>query len=645
MNKIKQLETDIVTYNKNYRDGFPNISDKEYDKLLVELKQLDPNNSLLQKSIIEKIENSPRKQKLPINMYSLDKFQTFEEYLKWVEKYDLQEKYAIISAKLDGISFLEEINKNLFTRGDGVEGQLSNDHYNFVDKNIIDSNSPLTINYTWGEAMILRKDWPKVQEIFPEYKNARNGVAGIFNKEELDQRYAEALLYVTLIRYGCSFDKNKKQFSKTSQFVFLNGYQNIKIPHLNIKFKDITEELLNEKFEEWKKEFDIDGLVIDVDDYLFCKEVGNESNDNPIYSKAIKLNWEDIAETEITGIRFQVSKDGKLKPVADIKPVILAGAEVDGPTLYNVNWIYDKGIYIGAKIKIKRSGDVIPKIIEIIDPCKNALYIANEIKNLLIKQFYFLTEENFNKYINWDENHVDLVFKQRTNDWNIAEMAYFFETMKLEEFGEPSVESLYKAGFGTLSSILNADKEALLEVEGFGETTVNYLLNEFKKWKKEGVDFYKFAAATNAFKGLGEKLLSKIDKKYFEKVIDIEDCKNLLKIDGFSDIRVVEFVKGLIKYCVLRDLLPIKFKEEIIQITDELKGDNIVFTGFRDEEFEKYLKNKGAIVSSSISSKTTLLICKELDSNTSKENKAIELGIARIKLEEDIHYKNFIKSI
>lgn len=637
--RIDSLVEVIVGYNKDYRDGNPKISDKAYDIYLKELKELDPDNELFQQAIIEEVPDGERKQLLPINMRSLDKYQIWEEYQKWVEKHNLYEKYAIISAKLDGISFLEEIGKNLWTRGDGVSGQISNNHYSFVDKNY---KNFWDIRYTWGEAMILRKDWPKIKEIFPEYKNPRNAVAGLFLKEELNEKYAEALLYVTLIRYGCSItNQNKISLLKSTQINVLKDYQQIEIPHLKIQFKDITKNLLDNLFEEWKKIFDIDGLVIDVDDIDFCVKVGNETNDNPAYAKAIKLNWEDIAETEITGIRFQVSKDGRLKPVSDIKPVILAGAEVTGPTLYNTNWIYEQGIIIGSKIIIKRSGDVIPKIIEVLDPCKNALYIANEIKGILFKQFPFLNESNFSEYIGWDENHTDLIFKQRISDWDIAELTFFFETMKLEEFGEPSIRALYNAGYQTLEDILFITKKGLLIIEGFGEKTADYLLEEFRKWKEEGVDFYRFAAATNSFKGLGETLLSKIDKKYFNPELKKEDTLELLKLDGFSDIRVGEFIKGLSEFNYAAYILPIKFKKDI-EKTDEYKNINVVFTGFRNDEFKKWLINRGAIVNDSVSSKTTHLLCKELNTGTSKEEKAIQLGIEIVLLNNYIPYKNFI---
>lgn len=634
--KIKQLENSIKNYDESYRLGNSIISDEKYDLIIDELKKIDPNNELLKKGIIKN--NLIFKDKLPVKMNSLDKFQTYLEFYKWGGKYNLLEEEMILTPKLDGISLLtEEISNKAWTKGnDGEMGQRVDEFYKYIFKNLIENYSLLKNSFSVGELIMLEEDWNIVKELIPEYKSARNAVAGLFNSFKNFPK--KILPYVTYIRYGYKSFYNS--WNKELQLIHLNQNQLVQIPFIKLKFKDLTEEKINELFNEWKKQFNIDGIVVEVNDIKLQKELDLESNENPKFQKALKLGWEEVVETEILDIYFQVSKDGRLKPVAKIKPVNLMGAEITNPTLYNVKWILDKGITIGSKIKIKRSGDVIPKIVEVLNPIKIDYSNISKLYDNLMRDLKIENKSELLFSIDWDENKTDLILKVKHPLWEIAKLTYFFETIKLEEFGEPSIKSLYYAGFQNLYNILTITKEEIIKIEGFGEISANYLIKEFKKLEEEGVAFYKFADALNCFKGLGEKLLSKIDISYFNTENIEEKKKDLLKIDGFSEIRMNNFVKGLNLFSFYLKSLPIKIKQkEKIIITDKYKDLNIVFTGFRDEELEKQIKLGGGIISSGISKKVTHLVCKELNSGSGKELKALELGIKIIKFDD------FIKSL
>jgi DNA ligase (NAD+) len=638
--RIKQLVNAIIFANENYRKGNPNISDITYDSLKEELKQLDPENELLKKGIIEEVINSERKETLPVQMFSLEFCKNWKEYTDWVIKNSLQEETAILTPKLDGMSLLcEEQNKHSWTRGNGIIGQNSDKWYAYINRNRV-SSSLYQERYNWGEAIILPKDWSIVKQWAPYYQSPRNAVAGLFNA---DKNFPKDILpFVTYIRYGFS-DQEGEQLPKEQQLIYLNSIQLVKIPFIKIKFKDLTKELVDEKFKLWRENFDMDGVVIEANMPEIREELGRESNNNPKYARALKLGWEEIKRTKILDIKIQVSKDGRLKPIGIIQPVILANAEVTNCSLYNIKNIYDKGIGIGSEVDIIRSGEVIPKIIKVIEPIQNVLYIAQQIQKILHKQFLFLNEINFSSYIGWDDTGTDLILKQRHPLWDIAEITFFFNTLEVEYFDEPSIIKLYEAGFTTIKSILEITKEQLLHIEGFGESTANYLLNLFEEFKIEGVELYYLAAASNKFGRMGVTLLSEISYEYWTDG-NIPTKTYLQSLPNFGEVRAQMFLDGLSKFKEFIKDLPIKILQPKPQeiFSYKLKDKIFVFTGFRDENLEQQIIFNGGSIGSAISKNTTALICKEKETGTSKEMKAKKLNIEILLLQDFKDKYNFI---
>jgi len=640
--RIKQLVKAIILENEKYRKGIPGISDITYDSLKEELKQLDPENELLQKGIIEEVINSERKETLPVQMFSLEFCKNWKEYIDWVIKNSLQEETAILTPKLDGMSLLcEEQNKHSWTRGNGIIGQNSDKWYTYINRNRV-SSSLYQDWYNWGEAMILPKDWLIVKQLVPYYQSPRNAVAGLFNA---DKNFPENILpFVTYIRYGF-LDQEGEQLPKEQQLIYLNSIQLVKIPFIKIKFKDLTKELVDEKFKLWRENFDMDGVVIEANMPEIREELGRESNNNPKYARALKLGWEEIKRTKILDIKIQVSKDGRLKPIGIIQPVTLANAEVTNCSLYNIKNIYDKGIGIGSEVDIIRSGEVIPKIVKVINPILNKLTIAFYIKKSIYRDLD-LKEDLYSldpPLIQWDNTNTDLILMKRHKLWDIAENTFFFNILEIEYFDEPSITKLYEAGFKTIKSILEITKEQLLKIEGFGELTSNYFLDIFKELKEKGVEIYYLAAASNKFERMGVTLLSEVPYEYW--VDDNTLTKEfLLSLPNFGEVRAQMFLDGLSKFKEFIKDLPIKILQPKPQeiFSYKLKDKIFVFTGFRDENLEQQIIFNGGSIGSAISKNTTALICKEKETGTSKEMKAKKLNIEILLLQDFKDKYNFI---
>lgn len=606
---VEDLVFKLKRYNQFYRKGKPLISDKEFDLLEDELRSIDPDNEYFEEIGIKP--TSGKKVKLPIGMYSLNKVKTIEELKKWCKSKDISDDdLLVITPKFDGASLFQDNDRGIVTtRGDGFEG---NDvTYNFS----LTKEEEKVGKYCAGEIMIPKKVFEEKysKEVGGEYKNSRNMVASLFNPDtkNFDK---EKLQDAVFIRYILG---DNLIASKTAQLDLLNTVNKIKVKYKVVKIKDLTTEYLRELYFTWNKEIDIDGLVIEINDSAKRINTPAEKNNNPGYAVAYKGNFESVKETFIRSIKWQTSKDGFLTPVADIEPVNLDGVTISNVALYNARFVKDNELGVLARIVIKRSGGVIPKLVSVKDKAL-VVDIPKQIDGVRTV---------------WDDNEVELCLMKRTDKWNIQELVHFFRVLDIEEFGEPTIVSFYNAGLKTIRDILEAKITDLVKIEGFGKKKAEHLLKEFKEKIFCGVHMHSLMDASNCFSGLGSKTL----KLILDNIDDVEghlDPEALEEIDGIGPEKAKSFVDGIDlfdRWLINVDHI-ISFiqdeKEEVVINSVCLKDISICFTGFRDDELEKnIIKNSGNIVSG-VNKKTNILLVKEKGSGSSKEIKAEELGIS-----------------
>jgi NAD-dependent DNA ligase len=624
------LEQAIVTYNEAYRNGNPLITDAEYDSFVDKLKENFPNSKLLKKGVINQPKES-RKQALPMPMYSLNKVKNNDEITKWMESKDLPiNTLLIITPKYDGISLvINEKTKECWTRGDGEVGQVSTKHFTKLNRDVED----IECFFSCGEAIMSRKNWIDNFEgkINPEtgnfYTNPRNTVAGWFNRDTP----CDELKFVDYIRYGMSMNEDKNY-----QLNILNTLNRVPVQSYSCRFYDLTKELLQQLYQEWLVNYQIDGLVIDVDDESIRKRLGREENMNPAYSIAYKNpEWSSSAEVKVIGIEWKVSKQGKLKPVIQIEPTEVGGVTISNVTGYNAKYIFDNNICEDSIIKIIRSGDVIPKHIETISWKRTQTErLADEITACPC----------CDHPIKWDETFTELICTNPDcKDKKIAKLVHFFNTLEVEDFGEPSIIKFYDSGFKTPFSILFLGYVNIADqIEGFGEVSAKNLCRQFDKLKLVGVPFARLLSALDIMEGkLGEKLIQNIiDNTSNLSVLKFED---LIKINGISDITANIFIKGMNEYFNHQSVLEyiriqyvITPKQEVIG--NKYRGVKICFTGCRpSKEQQKEIESQGGEIFDGISNKTNLLVVKNYEEKTMKSSKAlkaIEMNIKIIRIEE-----------
>ena len=599
---INELKEKIVKANEAYRIGEPIMSDKDYDQLVEELELLSPNDDVLTK-VGHVVADETRKSKLPIEMASMNKIKSMNDINDWCRLKNItSHNFVIITPKYDGLSLcVNETTSEAWTRGDGTYGQKSNEHYSRIGNHL----SKTSFSFTYGEVMMSKKTF--LEKYSSDFANPRNLVAGLLNSKEA----TDALKDCDYIKYGAIQSRNMFQ-SKKQILDELNSNQSVKVPYHICRISDITEELLINLFHEYSVDYEIDGLIIEINDLNTQITLGREtSSNNPIWARAFKHpSFEQSAETEIIGISWNISKQGYLKPTLHISPVKLDGVTVSNVTGNNARFVKDMGIGVGAKVIVKRSGMVIPIIADVIETV----------------EFQMPDVDN----IDWNENGVELVTLTETDDQKLKKNISFFEILESDNVSEGVITQLWDAGYKTISDILNLTTSDLEKIDRFGKRKAKIVHDSIQK-SVTNVSLSKLQHATGIFKGLGSKKLLLLEDFVTKPTVD-----QIMSIEGFAEISAKSYVDSYDEFFNFVKDLPITISEkvEVVKTGNDLDGKQFVFTGVRRKDLEEVIVSRGGVIGGSVSKNTTYLVMKEKGSGSSKETKAISLGVTILTVEE-----------
>ena len=599
---INELKEKIVKANEAYRIGKPIMSDKDYDQLVEELELLSPNDDVLTK-VGHVVADETRKSKLPIEMASMNKIKSMNDINDWCRLKNItSHNFVIITPKYDGLSLcVNETTSEAWTRGDGTYGQKSNEHYSRIGNHL----SKTSFSFTYGEVMMSKKTF--LEKYSSDFANPRNLVAGLLNSKEA----TDALKDCDYIKYGAIQSRNMFQ-SKKQILDELNSNQSVKVPYHICRISDITEELLINLFHEYSIDYEIDGLIIEINDLNTQMTLGREtSSNNPVFARAFKHpSFEQSAETEIIGISWNISKQGYLKPTLHISPVKLDGVTVSNVTGNNARFVKDMGIGVGAKVIVKRSGMVIPIIADVIETV----------------EFQMPDVDN----IDWNENGVELVTLTETDDQKLKKNISFFEILESDNVSEGVITQLWDAGYKTISDILNLTTSDLEKIDRFGKRKAKIVHDSIQK-SVTNVSLSKLQHATGIFKGLGSKKLLLLEDFVTKPTVD-----QIMSIEGFAEISAKSYVDSYDEFFNFVKDLPITISEkvEVVKTGNDLDGKQFVFTGVRRKDLEEVIVSRGGVIGGSVSKNTTYLVMKEKGSGSSKETKAISLGVTILTVEE-----------
>lgn len=588
---------------KYYNTDETLITDEEYDRIYDKLIEIDPQNKYLEQVGAEV---KGEKVDLPYWMGSMNKKKTKEEVDKWIPKYPGE---VVISDKLDGKSFILDIkegNPKLYSRGNGNQGKDISYLLKYIKIPKIEGNYILR-----GEILISKTNFKRIKT---NAANSRSFIAGISNLKKIDKDKSHDLKLVDLI----CFEVISPEMKPLDQFIFLKE-KGFKVVFNQIN-PEITFELLqnNLKDRKEKSDYDIDGIIV-------CQnKIYPRSEDkNPKHAIAFKMDME-FAISKVIDIEWNLSKHGKLKPLVLIEPVSLNATTVKAATGNNAAFIVKHKLGPGCKVKIKKSGEIIPKIVEV--------YGGTEPKM-----------PDCDYEWNSTEKEILAIGLEENDDVKIKRITCFFKTIGVEHIGPGIYKKLYENGFDTIKKIMEVKKEELLKLPGVKEKSANNILENLDKILDNPIKIELVVAGSCILgTGLGVRILEKILGKYpniFSEKIDIvlETLLEIPSVEKKTASRVLDKLPEIRDFILKHPRLKFesKKKKKIIRKKSTFVSEkNIVITGKRDKEILDYIEKNGGKIQNSINSKTNILIAEDKGGKTSKLKKAMELEIEIMNFEE-----------
>jgi NAD-dependent DNA ligase len=597
------------------------MTDEQFDLIIDKIKFLSPNNPFLKKigSDVQKI-STKNKVSLPYKMGSMDKIKPddLDILTNFINKF---KSPYIISDKLDGVSALLDCNeKKLYTRGNGIIGTDISNLLKLI--NISIPNEKLIIR---GELIINKNNFKKYSS---EMANARNMVSGIVNAKTIDKKKAKDIDFV-------AYEIVSPWMSYLEQFDLLK-----KLNIISVFYKEINnlnmESLINFlKERKLQSEYECDGIIISYNSPKKRVESGN-----PDYAFAFKnMELQDTAIVKVINVDWNISKDGYIKPRLILESTKLSGVIINAVTAFNAKYIVDNKIGPDSIIKIIRSGDVIPHIVEIIKQSKEAQ----------------MPEIDYE----WNDSGVDIIAKNNSIEQKIKELTFFCSKLDIKNISEGIITKFIDAKIDSIPKILSINKKELSNVENFKDKMINKIFDNITERIKT-LTLLDLMSASNCFgHGIGDKKIKKILDVYPEilfKYIEESEkelIKQIIDIDGFDTITATKFIDAMPKFFKLLNKLPEDIQNKVLY---EFENDNIsnksnkfenmkvVFSGFRNKEWEKIIVESGGNIITTISKNTTLLVTTLKDIEENKNSKIIKAKELNIKIiDKDSFYEEYLE--
>ena len=647
----------IKKYNKAYYDkDTPEVSDQKYDELKKETLDLEKKYLFLKKfssitnlvgfkpsSKFNKIKHSKPMLSLA-NAFDNNDIKDFAKKIdNFLNNKNINLLYSL-EPKIDGISASLTYENGILTRGlsrgDGETGEDILENLKTIKQipHIIKAEDiPKTFEVR-GEVYIGNKDFEKIKAKFANPRNAAGG--------SLRQKDSQVTKKIPLQFFAYGFG-NVDPFIFKNQSDFLKkinewGFKTNPYNSLATNLKEV-----NDKYNKIEKirsnlDYDIDGLVIKIDDLSLQDRLGNTSN-SPRWAIAYKFSSVK-AITRINNIIIQVGRTGALTPVAKVEPVTVGGVVVSNATLHNEEEIIRKDIRVGDSVTIQRAGDVIPQVVSV-DISKRGKHS---------KKFIFPTKcpcgSDTIKEININTKKADAVRRclDKENKCRFIakeKLKHFVskDAFNIEGLGKKVIDQFWELELiKKPSSIFNLDYKQIKTLEGWGELSVKNLKTAIDRSSQILLDRFIYSLGIRHIGQENAKLLGNFFKSInkFTELFNYSKRKNLLKniaeLDGigsaqlksleefFSNKKNDEIVSSLIKYLKIEN-------SKVFNKDGKLNGKTIMFTGGFEKisrsEAKSLVEDNGGKVLGSISKKLSILVTGDNKPIKSKIEKAKELRV------------------
>ena len=652
--KIKELTKKLNAASEAYyKNDIEIMSNFEYDRLYDELVELENetgitlNDSPTVKVGYETVQQLP-KEAHEKRMLSLDKTKSIAELKVW-----LGNQKGLLSWKIDGLTVVltyegGELVKAV-TRGNGEIGEvITNNAKTF--KNLpkrIPFKGELVIR---GEAFIKYSDFDKINQKIPEfdakYKNPRNLCSG-----SVRQLNSEITAHRN-VNFDC-FSLEKAEYKKILDEEFVNLdeiWKNSKKNQLSwlekmgfqvVEYKEVTTDNIEntvKDFSERIAEYDVpsDGLVLIYDDIAYGDSLGSTAK---FPRNSIAFKWkDDMMETVLEEIIWSPSRTGLINPIARFNPVELEGTVVSRASVHNVSILKELNLKVGDRIKVYKANMIIPQIEENLSKTDEEVVLPEtcpacdygvELKSDLGVETLFCSNR--------------LCPAKRIKSFSLFVSR---DAMNIENLSEATLEKFIGMGLiKTLPDIfyLKNYRAEITSMEGFGEKSFDNLVNAVEKSKKVTVAKFIYALGISGIGVANGRLIARHFDNDWEKIQNAS-TEELMQIDGIGEVVANAFVDFLHddenKKSVEKLLDIVEFDVEPQGLTDgDLRGKTFVITGnvhiYKNRnELKSAIEANGGKVTGSVSSNTDFLINNDIDSASSKNKKAKELGIPIISEDE-----------
>ena len=652
--KINDLENEVRLHQRYYYiDNKPKISDKEFDILFKELQSLEKSypdyvsKNSPTKIVGSDLDNIFEKYKHKIPVLSLENTYSNDELIEWATKLSPNEIFSF-EWKVDGASIvLYYLNGELekaVTRGTGGIGDDITENIRTI------KNIPLVLSdkidiFVRGEVYMDFQDFNDFnEENGGKYANPRNLTSGSI-KQKNSNLVASRPLKIAV--YDAYFPKDTAFNNHKTLLEYLNK---LNFPILkDTEFKNIDhfeKIILNFKKKKEKIKFPTDGLVIKLNDLSLRNELG-ETSHSPRWARALKFEV-TMAETTIENIDFAIGRTGKLTPRAKVTPVKLLGTTVTYATLHNQDYINEKKIGIGARVKIAKRGEIIPAVEEVIE---EPLKIFTLPKNC----------PTCNSILKKIDDSVDYFCLNKSCSSRIINSLIFFcqrKQMDIEGLGEKMIEFLFEKSY--IKSIpdiydLKNKKSELETLDGLGKKSVTIILEGIEKSKEKDL---KLLLPSLGFTDIGHKVTEiLIESGYTDIellisiVKDLNGRDKLSSLFGLGEKTIQSLFRELTDPNNISLIYDLKERGLNFQSEKVKKSNNLIFlnqiwcvTGTFDnfnprEKALEIIDYYGGKKTTTVSSKTTHLLVG--DGGGSKLEKANKFGVTLV---TEIEFLKLLKS-
>ncbi len=617
------------------------MSDFQYDKLYDELTELENKTGIVlsdspTQKVGHQILSALNKVRHESRMLSLDKTKDVLQLKEFAG-----DNQCILSYKMDGLTVVLTYKdgklSQAVTRGNGEIGE------DITHNAVFFRNIPVKMGFKGetvirGEAVISFEDFGKINEELEaeeKYKNPRNLCSGTvrqLNSEIAAKRNVNFIAFSLVKAEGKEFGDSKSERLDWLESIGFTAVERRLVTAENIEG---AVKYFEEKIPE--NSYATDGLVLTYDSIEYSESLGTTAK---FPRDSIAFKWADeLAETKLLYIDWNTSRTGLINPIAVFEPVELEGTTVNRASLHNLSIVENMKLGIGDTIKVYKANMIIPQVAENI----------TQSGTIQIPKLCPVCHEE-TEIISMRDGKALKCPNPNCKAQRVAFLEHFVsrDAMNIEGLSEATIEKFIEKGFiDNYTDLFRLEKhrDEIIGMEGFGERSYNNLISAIEKSKNVHIANFIYALGINNVGLSNAKLLC---KKYGYDMDNIRNAvfEELIDIDGFGEVIAnsvtkyfshksnTELIDDALKYITF-------IAEEDNDSSNILEGKTFVITGdvhiYKNrKELQAHIEKLGGKASSSVSSKTNYLINNNVNSASSKNKKAKELGVPIISEEEFI---------